>query len=82
MWRALLPLRGRRLRPPGRRQQDRPGGVGQGKEAKAGAEMSKPAQRRHHFPRRPGRVNIRLSEDEAAAIEEAAAQATPFCPSH
>jgi hypothetical protein len=35
----------------------------------------RPGQRPHHFPRRPGRVNIRLSADEAAAIEEAAASA-------
>jgi hypothetical protein len=36
---------------------------------------SRAPQRRHQFPRRPGRVNIRLSEQEAAAIETAAAAA-------
>jgi hypothetical protein len=37
-------------------------------------EERRAAQRRHHFPRRPSRVNIRLSEEEATAIEEAAAK--------
>jgi predicted HicB family RNase H-like nuclease len=33
----------------------------------------RPPQRLHHFPRRPRRLVIRLSEDEAAAVKEAAA---------